>query len=86
MTLDEVPKMAAEGDPTAQEAYGWMLFEGHHIPRNYTDAMYWFLKAADQGSVEAQYNIALMYARGLGVAKDMDESAKWVQSASRGGI
>ena len=24
MTLDEVPKMAAEGDPTAQEAYGWM--------------------------------------------------------------
>jgi len=86
VTLDEVPKMALEGDPIAQEAYGWMFYEGKGVIKSYVEALYWYHKAADQGSVEAQYNLALMYARGLGVAKDMDESAKWVESASRGGI
>jgi len=86
MTLDEVPKMAGLGDPVAQEAYGWMFFEGHHVDKSYPDALYWYHKSADQGNIEAQYNLALMYARGLGAMKDMDESAKWVQCASRGGI
>ena len=86
MTLDEVPEKARGGDPIAQEAYGWMFYEGRGVVKSYVEALYWYHKAADQGSVEAQYNLALMYARGLGVAKDMEESAKWVESASRGGI
>jgi len=86
VTLDEVPEKARGGDPIAQEAYGWMFYEGRGVVKSYVEALYWYHKAADQGSVEAQYNLALMYARGLGVAKDMEESAKWVESASRGGI
>ena len=86
MTLDEVPKMAGLGDPVAQEAYGWMFYEGRGVEKSYLDALYWYHKSADQGNIEAQYNLALMYARGLGTRKDMDESAKWVQCASRGGI
>lgn len=86
MTLDEVPKMALEGDPVAQEAYGWMFYEGKGVVKSYVEAMYWYHKAADQGNIEAQYNLALMYSRGLGADKNMNESAKWVQSASRGGV
>ena len=73
MTLDEVPQKAVVGDPIAQEAYGWMFYEGRNVVKSYVEALYWYHKAADQGNVEAQYNLALMYARGLGTAKDMKE-------------
>ena len=42
-------------------------------------------KAAEQGDVEAQFNLAGMYAEGLGVAKDEAEATKWYRKAAEQG-
>jgi TPR repeat protein len=38
--------------------------------------------AAEQGAVEAQYNLGLMYATGLGVARDYVLAHKWFSIAA----
>src|SRR5689334_15696238 len=37
---------------------------------------------ADQGNARAQFNIALMYARGLGTPQDYAEAVKWYRKAA----
>jgi TPR repeat protein len=51
-------------------------------PRNYEDAMNWFLKAADLGNPTALRGIGLLYARGLGVTQDYGEARKWFLKAA----
>ena len=43
--------------------------------------MKWFRKAADQDIADAQYNLGLMYAKGLGVQQDYVEAHKWFNLA-----
>jgi TPR repeat protein len=45
----------------------------------------WFLKAAAQGNVSAQYNLSIMHAHGQGVSKDLEESARWTREAAEQG-
>ena len=49
---------------------------------NYTEAMRWYRKAADQGSTEAQRHIGLLYERGSGVARDYTEAMRWYRKAA----
>ena len=41
---------------------------------------------AEQGDAEAQHNLAVMYAEGMGVPQDDSEAVKWSLKASRQGI
>ena len=41
-----------------------------------------YLLAADQGDVNAQYNLAYMFVQGLGVKQDLSKALKWAQLAS----
>jgi uncharacterized protein len=51
---------------------------------NYSDAMKWYLKAADQGSA-AECNMGSLYAEGHGVPQNYQEAMKWFQiSAGQG--
>ena len=45
-------------------------------------AHHYFLKAAEQGNAEAQCQLGLLYAQGLGVAQDVGQAAEWYQRAS----
>ena len=47
--------------------------------------MRWFRLAADQGHLEAQYNLGLRYARGEGVLQDQVEAARWYRLAAEQG-
>ena len=38
--------------------------------------MNWYLKAANQGHANAQYNIGVMYKNGVGVEKNYNEAIK----------
>jgi uncharacterized protein len=40
------------------------------VQKNEAEAVNWFRKAADQGVPEAQANLGMAYAIGLGVAKN----------------
>ena len=44
-----------------------------------------YKKAAEQGDVEAQYNLGLMYEFGDGVEEDFDQAVKWFEKAAERG-
>lgn len=44
---------------------------------NFTEAMKWFRKAADQGDAEAQYSIGKLYDYGLGVQQNFTKAMQW---------
>lgn len=46
-----------------------------------SEAAEWMAKAADQGMVEAQYLMGVIYAEGIGVARDDNEARRWLKIA-----
>jgi TPR repeat protein len=50
---------------------GWLYKNGLGIAKDYTEAMNWFRKAANQGYAEAQNNIGWLFQNGWGVNKIM---------------
>jgi len=71
-----------QGNANAQKNLGWMYAEGKGVPKDYAEAVKWYMKAADQGNAFAQHNLGLMYKNGNGVAKDRDGARKWFQKAA----
>ena len=60
-----------------------MLYaRGAGIPRNSEEAVKWYLKAAKQGQVDAQYDLATAYYMGdRGVARDDKTAFVWLTIA-----
>ena len=57
--------LAVLGHSTSQELIGDMYRFGEGVPVNATEAVKWYRRAAEQGTALAQYNLGLMYQRGL---------------------
>ena len=53
--------------------------------RDYTEAIKWYQKAAEQGYARAQYTVGDMYEKGEGVSKDVAEAIKWYRKAAKQG-
>lgn len=47
---------------------------GMVTPKNLSKAVYWYKKAANQGSRMSQFNLASMYSNGEGVIKDVSKA------------
>jgi hypothetical protein len=45
--------------------------------KNYQEATKWLQRAGMQGVIEAQYNLAIMYGRGIGVPKVYKKAVNW---------
>ena len=58
-----------------------MYEEGLGVEKNDGEAFGWYLKAAEQGDVEAQRKLASMYEDGLGVEKDSAMALFWLQKS-----
>jgi len=55
------------------------------IKQDYDQAYYWFNKSAEQGNAKAQFNLATMYFKGLGIDIDNKSALKWyTKSAEQG--
>jgi localization factor PodJL len=52
---------------------------------NYKSAAQWFRKAADRGVADSQFNLGILYARGIGVEQNLAESFKWFSLAAAQG-
>ncbi len=79
-------KAAAKGFIAAQESLGIFLETGIGMEQPApTDALEWHKKAAQQGSLDAATNIALMYADGIGIPKDPAQAMIWFRQAAEGG-
>jgi TPR repeat protein len=55
------------------------------LRQDYAGAVDWYRKAADQGDPNAQANLGLMYADGLGVPQDYVIALMWFGLAAAGG-
>ena len=72
---------AEAGDATAQFglAFRFVALE------DYTEAMSWYLKAADQNHHLAQFNLGQMFARGQGTERNDSTAVMWIRRAANGG-
>ena len=48
-------------------------------------AISWYTKAAQQGQLDAQYRLGLLYQNGNGTEKDLETAAKWLLMSAEGG-
>ena len=49
-------------------------------------AIEWYQKAADQGNLDAQYNLGCMYQSGIGTAKDISKAIYWFEQPTQNGV
>ena len=78
---------AREGDALASFNYGYCLWRGIGAPYDPREAKSFFAFARDLEGGEACYNIAMLYLRGEGVAKDYVKSYEYMKiSAEQGCI
>jgi hypothetical protein len=60
-------------------------FYGQHKVQSYPLAFKWYLKAASQGSLNAQLKVATLFYDGLGTEIDFESAEKWFQLAAEQG-
>jgi putative methionine-R-sulfoxide reductase with GAF domain len=85
---ERLRELARRGDPTAENSLGLLYAEGDEkqaIKPDEREAAAWFTKAAEHGSVSAQYKLGLLYWGGHGVPKDVNKAYFWAVLARAGG-
>jgi GAF domain/PilZ domain/Sel1 repeat len=86
--LAQLRDLAQQGNPAAENAMGLLYARGDDkqaIKQDETEAARWFTKAAEHGSVPAQYKLGLMLWGGHGVPKDTNKAYFWAVLARAGG-
>jgi TPR repeat protein len=88
-TVDQLKQLAAKDDSTAENALGLLYAQGDEkqgIRPDDTQAASWFTKAAEHGSISAQYKLGLLYWGGHhGLPKDANRAYFWTVLARAGG-
>ncbi len=75
-------KSADAGDSSAQAALGWAHDSGQLGVQHYSQARYWYERAAQQGDVFSAIRLGEMYAQGIGTDRDLKEAARWYGSVA----
>lgn len=74
---------AADGDPQAQMLYAMMIAGLPQLKQSYSQALPWFLKAAQAGAPYAQYQIGTGLLQGRGCQCDAGKGEVWLQKAAQ---
>ncbi|MEN9259580.1 MAG: tetratricopeptide repeat protein [Thermostichus sp. HHBFW_bins_43] len=82
-----LPLAVEEADPVAQLVVARLYRYGLGLPKDETESVRWYERAAEAGNGEACYHLAQIYFRGeCGVTMDGDEYAKWIGKAKEQGF
>ena len=71
-----------KGNKYAQFNLGVSYFNGQGVPQDYSKAVEWHRRAADQGHVGAQAALGELYGQGKGVVQDYSKAAVWLRRAA----
>ena len=84
--INTLIKAAKQGEIEAQANLGSAyLFGDYDQETNYKKAAYWAERAAQQGDASSQYNLAIMYFRGMGVKQNLEKAFHYYQQAAEQG-
>lgn len=83
--VQDLRERAQGGDPAAQVELGVRYEHGRIVSKDPQQAVWWYCRAAHQGSADAQYNLAYMFFVGRGVKRDHGVALKWFNAAARQG-
>lgn len=81
LALASTHVLAAADEAEAMNRMGILYATGTGVPKDYTAALAWYRRAAENGSTTAMNNIATMYFHGLGVPQSYEEAVKWLRQA-----
>ena len=86
LALKYLLQAANMGHAEAQWMLGTTYFVGDMgLPEDYPIAIEWYKKAAEQGYIHAQEQMAFMYVHGCGVPKDLKLAVEWYAKAAKQG-
>jgi uncharacterized protein len=69
--------LAEQGHACAQYHLGWKYHNGKGVIQDYKEALKWYSKAAEQGHISSQYNVADIYLNGgEGIFQDYKEAER----------
>ena len=90
--IGEWETKAQAGDPLAQNLMGLAHKYGRFVRQDHAASLQWFRKAAEQGFVDAQFNLGRIYGpadglyrRSRAAPEDYGEAAKWLGKAAAQG-
>lgn len=78
-------KLAAAGDPVAQNRLGAGYENGSWGKPDLVQAAAWYRLAAQSGNAVAQNNLGVLYNRGAGVPRDPKQAVHWYEKAAEQG-
>ncbi len=74
-----------QSEPTLFNFIAAMYADGTGVEKDEKEALQWYLKAAEQGYVEALFKVGLVYDNGAGVEVDEEQALKWYFKAAEQG-
>ena len=87
--LRQGPRLADQGCLSGQLKAEWSLGQIYShalgVPRNYSQALVWYTKAAQQDLAAAQVDLGVMYFNGLGTTQDYAQALRWFSKAAAQG-
>lgn len=86
MTFAEVKAVADTGNAQAQFELGERFHFGRGVPKDSTEAVSWWQKAAVQKFPQAEVRLGVAYGEGDGVPKNEQEGIKLFQAAADSGL
>src|SRR5262249_7276795 len=84
-TLQELRRMADNGDPAAQNALGLRYAIGEGVKADDHEAVAWFTRAAEQATVPAQSKLGSVYFRGRDIPQNFYQAYFWMALARANG-
>lgn len=73
---------AERGDAESEYKLALLYHRGKGVPRDYSEALLWYQKAAAQGHTKAEYGIGYMYDLGQGLPQSLDNALIWYRKAA----
>ena len=82
--VDRLQAAAAHGDPAAMYELGVAYKKGNGVPKDYSQAVVWFRKAAAAGNADAMNYLGVLHEnQGFGVPHDEAQAAVWYGKAAK---
>ena len=83
--LESAEARADKDDPVAEFEVGKSFYFGNGVPQDYSLALFWYKKSAQQGNNDAEFNVASMYEQGEGTPQNYAKAIFWYRKAADDG-